>query len=207
MFPVGGIVDPPTGGSASGSRPPTMPASPARSRSSSAARAPSSRSHHSPRRPALPASSSTTSEHARASESDLHRQPARPPATIAAVISSYTLGDELLQAYKQNLNPTIDFKVFGTFTDRFLHSDRGTSGGDPDHVVVVGDLDWVPNGPGIDDDGSGTATLLPRPRRSPTAATRSGTRSASRGGVRKKTSSSARPTSRNLSQTKWTRST
>ena len=29
-----------------------------------------------------------------------------PPATIAAVISSYTLGNELLQAYKQGQNPT-----------------------------------------------------------------------------------------------------
>ena len=43
-----------------------------------------------------------------------------PPATIAAVITSYTLGNELLQAYKQGKNPTVDFKVYGKFTDRFL---------------------------------------------------------------------------------------
>ncbi len=36
-----------------------------------------------------------------------------PPATIAAVITSYTLGNELLQAYKQGQNPTVDFKVYG----------------------------------------------------------------------------------------------
>ena len=36
-----------------------------------------------------------------------------------------------------------------------------TRGGDPNHVVVVGaHLDSVPAGPGINDDGSGTATLL-----------------------------------------------
>ncbi|MCY4727954.1 M20/M25/M40 family metallo-hydrolase [Nocardioides sp. STR2] len=85
-----------------------------------------------------------------------------PPATIAAVISSYTLGNELLQAYKQGQNPTVDFKVYGTFTDRFLPQVIAeTRGGDPDHVVVVGaHLDSVEAGPGINDDGSGTATLL-----------------------------------------------
>ena len=36
-----------------------------------------------------------------------------------------------------------------------------TKDGDPNHVVVVGaHLDSVPDGPGINDDGSGTATLL-----------------------------------------------
>jgi len=85
-----------------------------------------------------------------------------PPATIAAVITSYTLGNELLQAYKQGTNPTVDFKVYGTFTDRFLPQVIAeTRGGDPEHVVVVGaHLDSVPAGPGINDDGSGTATLL-----------------------------------------------
>ena len=78
------------------------------------------------------------------------------------MISSYALGNELLQAYKQNLNPTVDFKVYGTFTDRFLPQVIAeTSDGDPNHVVVVGaHLDSVPEGPGINDDGSGTATLL-----------------------------------------------
>ena len=109
-----------------------------------------------------------------------------PPATIAAVISSYTLGNDLLQAYKAGKNPTVDFKVYGGFTDRFLNQVIAeTKGGDPNHVVVVGaHLDSVPDGPGINDDGSGTATLLARPRSSPTATTTCARRSASPGGAR-----------------------
>ena len=78
------------------------------------------------------------------------------------MISSYTLGNELLQAYKQGQNPRVDFKVYGKFTDRFLPQVIAeTKGGDPNHVVVAGGhLDSVPEGPGINDDGSGTSTLL-----------------------------------------------
>ena len=78
------------------------------------------------------------------------------------MISCYTLGNELLQAYKAGKNPTVDFKVYGKFTDRFLPQVIAeTRGGDPNNVVVVGaHLDSVPEGPGINDDGSGTATLL-----------------------------------------------
>jgi Zn-dependent M28 family amino/carboxypeptidase len=85
-----------------------------------------------------------------------------PPAKIAAVITSYKLGNDLLQAYKAKQNPTVDFKVYGTFTDRFLNQVIAeTPSGDPNHVVVVGaHLDSVPAGPGINDDGSGTATNL-----------------------------------------------
>jgi Zn-dependent M28 family amino/carboxypeptidase len=84
------------------------------------------------------------------------------PATIAAVITSYTLGNELLQAYKQGQDPTVDFKVYGAFTDRFLPQVIAeTRGGDPNRVVVVGaHLDSVEAGPGINDDGSGSAMLL-----------------------------------------------
>jgi Zn-dependent M28 family amino/carboxypeptidase len=83
-------------------------------------------------------------------------------ATIPAVISSYAVGNELLQAYKQGLNPKVDLKTFGTLQDRFLPQVLAeTKGGDPNNVVVVGaHLDSVPAGPGINDDGSGTATLL-----------------------------------------------
>ncbi len=82
----------------------------------------------------------------------------------------YTLGNELLQAYKQGKNPTVDFKVYGVFTDRFLNQVIAeTRGGDPNHVVVVGaHLDSCPPGPGINDDGSGTATLLAQAEDSPT---------------------------------------
>ena len=83
-------------------------------------------------------------------------------AKIAAVISSYTLGNDLLQAYKAGKNPTVDFKVYGFFEPRYLNQViTETRGGDPNNVVVVGaHLDSVPEGPGINDDGSGTATLL-----------------------------------------------
>jgi Zn-dependent M28 family amino/carboxypeptidase len=83
-------------------------------------------------------------------------------AKIPAVISSYTLGNDLLQAYKSKQNPTVDFKVYGFFEDRFLNQVIAeTRDGDPNNVVVVGaHLDSVPEGPGINDDGSGTATLL-----------------------------------------------
>ena len=58
---------------------------------------------------------------------------------IAAVITSYALGNELLQAYKAGQNPTVDFRVFGQFTDRFLPQVlTETRTGDPDNVVVVG---------------------------------------------------------------------
>ncbi len=85
-----------------------------------------------------------------------------PPATIAAVITSYALGNDLLQAFKRGEAPKVDFKVYGKFTDRFLPQVIAeTKGGDPNNVVVVGaHLDSVPEGPGINDDGSGTATLL-----------------------------------------------
>ena len=83
-------------------------------------------------------------------------------ATIPAVISSYALGNDLLQAYKAGNNPRVDFKVYGTFTDRFLPQVLAeTKDGDRNNVVVVGaHLDSVPAGPGINDDGSGTAALL-----------------------------------------------
>ena len=83
-------------------------------------------------------------------------------ATIPAVISSYALGNDLLQAYKAGNNPRVDFKVYGTFTDRFLPQVLAeTREGDSKNVVVVGaHLDSVPEGPGINDDGSGTASLL-----------------------------------------------
>jgi Zn-dependent M28 family amino/carboxypeptidase len=85
-----------------------------------------------------------------------------PKATIAAVIASYTLGNELLQAYKAGSKPTVDFKVYGFEEPRFLNQVLAeTRGGDPNNVVIAGaHLDSVPEGPGINDDGSGTATLL-----------------------------------------------
>ena len=81
---------------------------------------------------------------------------------IAAVITSYSVGNELLQAYKSGSNPTVDFVVNARFTDRFLPQVLAeTKKGDKDNVVVVGGhLDSVIEGPGINDDGSGVAMLL-----------------------------------------------
>ena len=163
VFPVGGIVDPPTGGSASGCAAADYAGVSGKvalvQRGTCAfvdevVAGPGGRRH---RRDHL-----QRGQHARAAESDLRRQPARPAGDDRRGDLSYTLGNELLQAYKQGQNPTVDFKVYGTFTDRFLPQVIAeTNGGDPNHVVVVGaHLDSVPDGPGINDDGSGTATLL-----------------------------------------------
>ena len=83
-------------------------------------------------------------------------------ATAPAVISSFALGAELYAAYQAGQNPTVDFQTFGTLRDRFFNQVIAeTRKGDPDNVVVVGaHLDSVPAGPGINDDGSGTALLL-----------------------------------------------
>jgi Zn-dependent M28 family amino/carboxypeptidase len=83
-------------------------------------------------------------------------------ATAPAVISSFAVGQELYNLYQQGQNPTVDFQTFGTFQDRFFDQVIAeTPRGDPDNVVVVGaHLDSVEAGPGINDDGSGTALLL-----------------------------------------------
>jgi Zn-dependent M28 family amino/carboxypeptidase len=81
---------------------------------------------------------------------------------IPAVISSFAVGKELYDAVRAGQNVTVDFSAFGTLTDRFLPQVLAeTKGGDPNNVLVVGaHLDSVPDGPGINDDGSGTAMLL-----------------------------------------------
>ena len=122
-----------------------------------------------------------------------------PPATIAAVISSYTLGNELLQAYKQGKNPTVDFKVYGTFTDRFLPQVIAeTQGRRPEPRRRRRRAPRL--GAGRARASTTTAPAprrcLPRPRRSPTATTTCARRSASPGGARRRTGLSARPTTR-----------
>ena len=163
VFPVGGIVDPPTGGSASG-----CAAADYAGVSGKVALVQRGTCPFVTKWSLAQAANATGviiynegNTPARQNPIFVDNQP-DPPATIAAVISSYALGNELLQAYKLGQNPTVDFKVYGTFTDRFLPQVIAeTSDGDPNHVVVVGaHLDSVPDGPGINDDGSGTATLL-----------------------------------------------
>ena len=163
VFPVGGIVDPPTGGSASG-----CVAADYAGVSGKVALVQRGTCPFVTKWSLAQAAGATGviiynegNTPTRQNPIFVDNQP-DPPATIAAVITSYTLGNELLQAYKQGKNPTVDFKVYGTFTDRFLPQVIAeTKDGDPNHVVVVGaHLDSVPAGPGINDDGSGTATLL-----------------------------------------------
>lgn len=80
--------------------------------------------------------------------------------SIPAVISSHAVGKELYDARAQS--PTADLSTFGFLEDRFLPQVLAeTRWGDPNHVVVVGaHLDSVAAGPGINDDGSGIATIL-----------------------------------------------
>jgi Zn-dependent M28 family amino/carboxypeptidase len=81
---------------------------------------------------------------------------------IPAVISSFAMGKELYDAVNAGQDVRVDFSAFGTLTDRFLPQIYAeTKGGDPNNVLIVGaHLDSVPAGPGINDDGSGTAMLL-----------------------------------------------
>jgi Zn-dependent M28 family amino/carboxypeptidase len=81
--------------------------------------------------------------------------------TIPAVVMSFSAGQELYNLTKAG-PVTMNFSTFGALQDRFLPQVIvETKGGDPDNVLVVGaHLDSVPAGPGINDDGSGTATLL-----------------------------------------------
>jgi Zn-dependent M28 family amino/carboxypeptidase len=80
---------------------------------------------------------------------------------VPTVFASTALGTELYNATKAG-PVTVDLSTSGKFTDRFFNQVIAeTEKGDPNNVVVVGaHLDSVPAGPGINDDGSGTALLL-----------------------------------------------
>jgi Zn-dependent M28 family amino/carboxypeptidase len=80
---------------------------------------------------------------------------------VPTVFASTAVGTELYNAAQAG-PVTIDLSTSGEFTDRFFNQVIAeTDKGDPDNVVVVGaHLDSVPEGPGINDDGSGTSLLL-----------------------------------------------
>ena len=82
--------------------------------------------------------------------------------TIPAVISSFAVGKELYDAVNAGENVTATLSTFGIQQERLLPQVIAeTKGGDKNNVLVVGaHLDSVPAGPGINDDGSGTGTLL-----------------------------------------------
>jgi Zn-dependent M28 family amino/carboxypeptidase len=81
---------------------------------------------------------------------------------IPAVFSSYAVGKELYDASTAGQSPTVHLQTSGVNVDRFFPQVIAESKkGDPNHVVLAGaHLDSVPAGPGINDDGSGTAWQL-----------------------------------------------
>jgi Zn-dependent M28 family amino/carboxypeptidase len=87
---------------------------------------------------------------------------APPGYTLPAVLSSFAVGEELYNAYKANQNPTVNLATNGVDVETlYPNVVAETNGGDPNHVVLAGaHLDSVPAGPGVNDDGSGTAFQL-----------------------------------------------
>jgi Zn-dependent M28 family amino/carboxypeptidase len=86
-------------------------------------------------------------------------QPAPPDVTIPVVGISYAEGDRLAN----EADPTIGQIVVNAESDRRTSSNvlADTRSGDPDNVTIMGaHLDSVPEGPGINDNGSGSAFLL-----------------------------------------------
>jgi Zn-dependent M28 family amino/carboxypeptidase len=88
---------------------------------------------------------------------------ATPGTTIPVVGTSYAVGEELVDqtragAVTVRLSTTTTSEVR---TTRNVIGDYDAGGGDRSQTIVVGShLDSVPAGPGINDDGSGTATDL-----------------------------------------------
>jgi Zn-dependent M28 family amino/carboxypeptidase len=83
---------------------------------------------------------------------------ADPGYSIPAVMSSFAVGEELYNAQ----NPTVNLATNGVDQETlYPNVVAETKRGDPNHVVLLGaHLDSVPAGPGINDDGSGTAFQL-----------------------------------------------
>ena len=81
---------------------------------------------------------------------------------IPSVFSSFKVGKELYDAYQAGDAPTVRLETSGQTIPHFYPQVVAeTRQGDPRHVVVAGaHLDSVPAGPGINDDGSGTAWQL-----------------------------------------------
>lgn len=85
------------------------------------------------------------------------------PQTIPAITTTFAMGETLRNGVLNGpTGLTVRLKVdyfFGPRTTRNVIAE--TPGGDPNRVVVVGaHLDSVTRGPGINDNGSGTATIL-----------------------------------------------
>ncbi len=86
-------------------------------------------------------------------------QPTPPDVTIPVVGISYAEGDRLAN----ELDPTTGQIIVNAESDRRTSSNvlADTRTGDPNNVTIVGShLDSVPEGPGINDNGSGSAFNL-----------------------------------------------
>jgi Zn-dependent M28 family amino/carboxypeptidase len=81
--------------------------------------------------------------------------------TVPVLSTSFPVGEELYQL-TQSGEVTVRVKVDATTTeDETVNVIATTRTGNPDHAVVVGaHLDSVPEGPGINDNGTGVATIL-----------------------------------------------
>ena len=87
---------------------------------------------------------------------------ASPTIEIPAVFSSFAVGKELYDAYQAGDAPTVRLQTNGVDVEHlYPQVVAETRKGDPNHVVVAGaHLDSVTAGPGINDDGSGSAWQL-----------------------------------------------
>jgi len=87
---------------------------------------------------------------------------ASPEYPLPAVASSFAVGQELYNAYKAGQNPTVDLATNGVDQQKlYPNVVAETKRGDANHMVLLGaHLDSVPAGPGVNDDGSGTAFQL-----------------------------------------------
>lgn len=88
--------------------------------------------------------------------------PGEPLATIPVLTASYSVGVSLAQMVAQNQKPTL--KVTTDLSIDIVETINvfcDTKHGNADDVIVIGShLDSVPDGPGINDNGSGSATVL-----------------------------------------------
>ena len=129
---------------------------------------------------------------------------------IPAVFSSFQVGKDLYDAYVAGDAPTVRLETSGENIARlFPQVVAETRKGDPNHVVLAGaHLDSVPAGPGINDDGSGTAWQLELAEQLRSCTRSRSTRSASSGSAVRRTAWSARSTTPSSSPTpRWRRST
>ena len=83
---------------------------------------------------------------------------------IPGVGTSFAVGQEFFHLYQTNPPGSVTARVATNLVEDRIPTRNviaETPGGDPDRVVVVGaHLDSVPAGPGINDNGSGSGTIM-----------------------------------------------